>query len=270
MDAQLENVSPERGGSSLQISSEKHSVQGAQLTPSKSVHMTKNTPPTLQYRNPRFEDASESQTTKRRKADDYTATPTPTIPSKIIQPPSSTRSKRTATLGIDMIGQMLIGFHMHEALSIQKDKRQLNETRTNEEFNTIGTPANKIHEFHTVRRAFPRIQQLLYPSERPDAVPGQHLHFTQIPMYEKISLDTGLTEGFHITIRFFGEYKKLSRREVKSACMERLRHMNIPLSTAYSNPIDIGINTVTRNWADFIKLHFLHPKRDGLAGNSSM
>ena len=265
MDAQLENVSPERGGSSLQLSSERNSIQVAQMTPHKSTHISDSTPPTLHYRNPRLGDASESQTTKRRKADDYTATSTPTIPSKTIPPPPNTRSKRTATLGIDMIGQMWIGFQMHEALSIQRGKRELQENRTNEEFHTLGTPDNEIHEFRTVRRAFPRTQQILYPSERPDAVPGQHLHFTQIPMYERISHDTGLTDGFHITIRFDGEYKLLSRKEVKTACLERLRHMNIPLGTAYSNPIDIGINTVTRNWAGFIKLHLQHPKRDGLA-----
>ena len=84
-------------------------------------------------------------------------------------------------------------------------------------------------------------------------------------MYEKVSHDTGLTEGFHVTILFDGEYKSLNRREVKSACLDRLRLMHIPLGTTYSNPIDIGINTVTRNWAGFIKLHHLHPKIDGLA-----
>ena len=41
--------------------------------------------------------------------------------------------------------------------------------------------------------------------------------------------------------------------------------MNMPLGTTYSNPIDIGINTVTRNWAGFIKIHLQFPKRDGLA-----
>ena len=122
-----------------------------------------------------------------------------------------------------------------------------------------------MQEFRAIRRAFLRTKQSLYPTERPDAVPGQHLHFTQVPMYEKISQDTGLTEGFHVTIRFDGDYKKLSRQEVKSACMERLRLMNIPLGSTYSNPIDIGINTVTRNWAGFIKIHLQHPKRDGLA-----
>ena len=75
----------------------------------------------------------------------------------------------------------------------------------------------------------------------------------------------GLTKGFHVTIRFDGEYKKLSRHEVKTACMERLRLMNIPLGSTYSNPVEIGMNTVTRNWAGFIKIHLQHPKKDGLA-----
>ena len=164
-----------------------------------------------------------------------------------------------------MMGCMWLGFQMHELLDTQRGKKELKEKRTDEEFTTANTPVSEIHEFRTLRRAFPRVKQTLYPIERPDAVPGQHLHFTQIPMYEKTSQDTGLTEGFHVTIRFDGDYKKLNRREVKSACMERLRIMDMPLGVAYSNPIDIGINTVTRNWAGFIKIHLQEPKRDGLA-----
>ena len=59
--------------------------------------------------------------------------------------------------------------------------------------------------------------------------------------------------------------RKLSRKEVKVACIERLQLMKIPLCTSYSNPVDIGINTVTRNWAGFIKIHLQYPIRDGLA-----
>ena len=77
MDAQLENVSPERGGSSLQVSLGANSIQVAQATPSKTVPIGDGTPPTLPYRNSRLEDASESQTTKRRKAADYSVTSTP-------------------------------------------------------------------------------------------------------------------------------------------------------------------------------------------------
>ena len=265
MDAQLENVSPERGGSSLQVSLGEDSIQVAQETPWRSIQIGESTPPTLPYRNPRTENASESQNTKRRKAADYSATSTPTLPSKSKPPLTHPRSKRLTSLGIDMIGQIWPGFHMQEALLTQKGKKELHENRTDEEFKATGTPTTEIYEFRTLRRAFPRTKQILYPVERPDAVPGQHLHFTQIPMYERTSQDTGLTEGFHITIRFDGDYKKLSRKEVKSACMERLKLMGIPLGSIYSNPIDIGINTVTRNWAGFIKIHLQNPKRDGLA-----
>ena len=265
MDAQLENVSPERGGSSLQMTYERTPQQAAQAPINTSIHHTESIPQSLQYRNPRIEDVSESQSTKRRKAEDYTATSTPNIPHKSTPPTSNARARKTTTLSIDMTGHMWLGFHMHEALATQRGKKELKEKRTDEEFAIIGTPTNEIQEFRALRSAFPRTKQVLYPNERPDAVAGQHLHFTQIPMYEKISQDTGLTEGFHVTIRFDGDYKKLNRREVKSACMERLRIMNIPLGTTYSNPIDIGINTVTRNWAGFIKIHLQFPKRDGLA-----
>jgi hypothetical protein len=160
---------------------------------------------------------------------------------------------------------MWLGFHMHEALLIQRGKSILTESRTDEDFLTIGTPPSEIEEFRSLRHAFPRTRQTLYPSERPDVVPGQHLHLTQIPRYETISHDTGLTEGFHITIRFDGAYKQLSRREVKIACIEKLKTMHVPLGTSYSNPVDIGINTITRNWAGFIKIHLQNSKKDGLA-----
>ena len=41
--------------------------------------------------------------------------------------------------------------------------------------------------------------------------------------------------------------------------------MDIPLGTIYSNPIDIGINAVTKNWAGFIKVHLKNPQLDGLS-----
>lgn len=141
----------------------------------------------------------------------------------------------------------------------------MKEKRTDEDVIVTGTPANEVQESQSLRHAFPRTKQTLYPSARPDAIPRHHLHFTQIPMYDKISQDAGLIDNFHITIRFGSEYKKLNQREVKAACMERLRITNIPLGSTYSNPIDIGINTVTRNWAGFIKFQLQHPKRDGLA-----
>ena len=41
--------------------------------------------------------------------------------------------------------------------------------------------------------------------------------------------------------------------------------MGIPLGTTYTNPIDIGLNGVTKTWAGFLKVHLLNPKQDGMA-----
>lgn len=52
-----------------------------------------------------------------------------------------------ATLSIDMIGRMWLGFQMHETLVIQRGKKELKEKRIDDEFATIGTPTDEILEF---------------------------------------------------------------------------------------------------------------------------
>ena len=124
----------------------------------------------------------------------------PVVPSKTTPTPSHGREKRIATLNIDMIGRMWLGFQMQEILTTQQGKKKLKEKRTREDFIATGTPASKIQKFWSLWRAFPRTKQLFFPNEWPNVVPCQHLHFTQIPMYEKTSQDMALTEGFHVTI----------------------------------------------------------------------
>ena len=41
--------------------------------------------------------------------------------------------------------------------------------------------------------------------------------------------------------------------------------MGISLGNTYSNPIDVGVNAVTKNWAGFVKVHLLNPLQDGMA-----
>ena len=160
---------------------------------------------------------------------------------------------------------MWLGFPIHEAVAVQKGGDIIREHRTTEDFARLGTPPTEIIHFNTLRRAFPRVPQIFYPSERPDAVPGNHLHFTQLPRQEKVNPSTGLSEGFHVTIRFDYGFKSISRQEARGACMERLKLMAIPLGTTYSNPIDVGVNAVTKKWAGFVKIHLQFPQRDGHA-----
>ena len=117
----------------------------------------------------------------------------------------------------------------------------------------------------TLRRPFPQVPQMLHPNERPDTVPGNYLHFTQLPRLEKIDLTTMLSKGFQVTICFDHDFKRKARHDVRVACLERLCTMNIALGTTYANPIDVGLNAITKHWADFIKLHLQRPQKNEIA-----
>lgn len=41
--------------------------------------------------------------------------------------------------------------------------------------------------------------------------------------------------------------------------------MNIFLGMDYSNPFNIGLNPITKNWVGFLKLYFTHPLKNGLS-----
>jgi hypothetical protein len=125
---------------------------------------------------------------------------------------------KEAVPSIDIVSQMWLGFPIHEAVALLKGIDIIRENLINEEFARIGTPPSEVINFTTLRRAFPRVSQLLYPSEPPDAVPGNHLHFTQLPKLENVDPSTGLSKGFHVTICFYYDFKSISRQEAKCPC----------------------------------------------------
>ena len=261
---QLEDVSPEHGGSSLQLSSSLNEYaaipnQAAISTTRLDTINLADATPTTSHKSPRKVATSDTQSAKRRRNEAGRHT-LPLGASK----PQHEKTKE-AIPSIDIVSHMWLGFPIHEAIAIQRGKEIIREHRTTEEFTRLGTPTKEVIEFMTLRRAFPHVPQSCYPHERPDAVPGNHLHFTQLPRLEKVDPSTGLSAGFHITIRYDFGFKNMSRQDARRGCMERLRQMDIPLGTTYSNPIDIGLNAVTRNWAGFIKIHLLLPQRDRLA-----
>lgn len=128
------------------------------------------------------------------------------------------------------------------------------ENYTNDEFQTEDTPLSKVHECCTLRSTYPRVPQRLYPSELPDEVLGHHHHFTQLPRQEKVNQETGLSDGFYVTIHVITEFKNISR-EARGTRMERLQRMDIALGMEYLNKVDVGANTITKNWVGFIKHH---------------
>jgi hypothetical protein len=263
IDMQLADVSPEHGGSSLRLSMSNEEFVAAPnqaaISRLDAINLDAMTPTTTTHKSPRIEATNDNHSAKRRRSD----------AGRLKTHSDSTKSHNMKTKeaipSIDIVAQMWLGFPIHEAVATQRGTEIIREHRTTDNFARIGTPPNEVIEFMTLRRAFPRVPQLLYPNERPDAVPGNHLHFIQLPRLEKVDPTTGLSEGFQVTILFDHGFKSISRRDARGACLERLRQMDIPIGKAYSNPIDIGLNAITKNWAGFIKIHLLRPQQDGLA-----
>lgn len=249
LDMELENVSPAQGSSSLRYSISQSSPIGSQRQLETTLATTnlEGNIPSAKRRKP---DGEERRTPINTQQEEDTT--------------QRTRSKGAA-LGIDILAHMWLGFPIHEAIALERGKLPLREKRTNYEFECLGTPPSEIIEFRTLRHAFPRVAQKLFPNERPDAVPGQHFHFTQVPHNEKTNQETGLSEGYQITIRFDMGFKSMNRNDVKNACLARLHKMAISLGTDYTNSLDIGSSSVTKNWAGFIKIHLKRPHVDGIA-----
>ena len=265
IDMQLEDVSPEHGGSSLQISTSHDEYLAApnqdatKLDRLDTINLADATPPISKHKSPRKEVVNDTQSAKRRRSEGEGHTR-----NSESSHPQHLRTKE-AIPSIDIVSHMSLGFAIHEDIAAQKGTEIIHEHRTYDEFTNIGTPSSEVIEFQTLRRAFPRVPQVCFPNERPDAVPGHHLNFTQIPRQERVDPTTGLSEGFHVTFRFDYGFKSMNRQEVRGACLERLRIMDVPLGTAYSNPIDVGLNAVTKQWAGFVKVHLQKPHLHGIA-----
>jgi hypothetical protein len=261
IDMQLADVSPEHGGSSLRLSMSNDEFVAApnQATISRldAINLDAMTPTTTTHKSPRVEATIDNHSAKKRRSD--------VGRHKTHSDSTKSHNMRTKVPIIDIVAQMWLGFSIHEAVAIQNGKEVIREHHTNDDFARAGTPPSEVIEFMTLRRAFPRVPQMLYPNERPDAVPGNHLHFTQLPRLEKVDPTMGLSKGFQVTIRFDYGFKGIARQDARGAHLERLRQMDIPLGKAYSNPIDIGLNAITKNWVGFIKIHLLRPQQDGLA-----
>lgn len=128
-----------------------------------------------------------------------------------------------------------------------------------------GMPANEVSEFHKCRHSFPNVPQLLYPSVRPDGLPGQFLHLTQIPFGIGIDPSTGLSKTHQILIRFDSGYQSMTKVDVQEAAIARFEAMGMKLSNRFREPVVALVHPQTKTWLGFIKVDLLNPSTDGIA-----
>lgn len=91
--------------------------------------------------------------------------------------------------------------------------------------------ASKIQEFHSCRHSYPHVPQRLLPATKPDGLPGQYLHLTQISHDTSIDTTTCLFHSYQILIRFDYGYNEMTKVEVQDAAIARFDAMNIKLAS---------------------------------------
>lgn len=96
---------------------------------------------------------------------------------------------------IDYLPYLWLSFSVHEYLNAQLD---LLECRClpSEALVDLVMPDTEILEFDFCRHTFPYVAKKLYPSSRPEGIPGQYLHLTQIPIDTEIVESTGLSRTY--------------------------------------------------------------------------
>jgi hypothetical protein len=141
IDMQLDDVSPERGGSSLRLSMSNDEFVAVpnQAATSRldNMNLANMTPTTTTQKNPRLAAAIDNHSAKRRRNEERRhKTPSDSNKSYNMRPKEEIPS-------IDIVSQMWLGFPIHEAVAVQRGKDIIREDRNNEEFARVGTPHKK-------------------------------------------------------------------------------------------------------------------------------
>ena len=135
---------------------------------------------------------------------------------------------------------------------------------------TRGIPCKEVEGLECVSISYPRVPQILYPSERSDDIMGQHLNLTQLPQEIEINPISKLSLDFHIVIHFQLSNNPLLQNHITELVKDRLNDIKILLRTNLIESISILCMSVKRGgvkgvWADIVKLHLLNSHIDEIA-----
>ena len=156
-----------------------------------------------------------------------------------------------------------LSFSVHKQLNIHRGLLKYS-TYGATQLTTSAMPEAEQYEYHTCRHSFPHVPQILYPSLRPDDIPSQYLHLTQIPSGCLVDAVTGLSSTYQVVICFDHGYQGMKKQELQEAALSRLETMGIPVATRFREPISAIVNKDTKTWLGFLRIDLLHPECDGL------
>jgi hypothetical protein len=89
---------------------------------------------------------------------------------------------------------------------------------------------------------------------RPNGLPGQYFHLTQIPYGIDVDPIIGLSRPYQILICFDSRYNEMQRDDVQEAAKARFEAMGIALANRFRELVSALINRHTKTWLGFLKV----------------
>ena len=84
-----------------------------------------------------------------------------------------------------------------------------------------GYNASEASKLGSAKMSFPRVQQKLWPTSRPDGIEGQHINITQLPFDIEVNPKTNLSLDYHILLHFEKPTTPFSQDQIMKKLMVR-------------------------------------------------
>ena len=85
--------------------------------------------------------------------------------------------------------------------------------------------------------SFPRVQQKIWPTTRPDDIEGQYINITQLPFDIEVNPKTSLSLDYHILLHFKKPTIPFSQDQIIKKLTLRFQTMEIQLGNLIGAPI---------------------------------
>lgn len=159
------------------------------------------------------------------------------------------------------------GYPTMETIAYEAGIPLITTTTPIEELIALGYVASEAAELRSASMSFPRVQQKLWPTTRPDGIEGQHINITQLPFDIEVNPKTNLSLDYHILLHFEKPTTPFSQDQIMKKLLLRFQTMEIQLGDLIGEPIAVlchGPKTA-RVWSGMAKIHLKNPNKDGIA-----
>ena len=159
------------------------------------------------------------------------------------------------------------GYPIMETIAYEAGIPPIPNSTPLEELIATGYVASEAAELCSASISFPRVQQKLWPTTRPDGIEGQHINITQLPFDIEVNPKTNLSLDYHILLHFEKRTTPFSQDQVMKKLVMRFQIMDIQLGDLIGEPIAVLCHGPknARVWFGMAKIHLKHPSKDGIA-----